>query len=100
MRERYLSSNPYTAISSSALISLNPHAYVPINGDASLQDYVAEYYDSAVDDGTARDGEKVVKERLGPHVFRLGLGAFYNMRRTRQDQIIVMKWVKGMTETD
>lgn len=71
---------------------MNPHAYLPINGDASLQDYVAEYYRSAVDDGVSRDGaEAMVKERLGPHVFRLTLGAYYNMKRTRQDQIVLMR---------
>ncbi len=91
LRERYLASTPYTALSSSALVSVNPHSYLPINGDASLQDYVAEYYRSAVDDGVSRDGgEVVVKERLGPHVFRLALSAYYNMKRTRQDQIVLM----------
>lgn len=53
---------------------------------------MAEYYRSAVDDGVLRDnGEATVKERLGPHVFRLALGAYYNMKRTRQDQIVLMK---------
>ena len=71
---------------------MNPHTYLPVNGDASLQDYVAEYYRSAVDDGVSRDaGEAVVKERLGPHVFRIALSAYYNMRRTRQDQIVLMR---------
>lgn len=91
LRERYLASSPYTAISSAALVSVNPHTYLPVNGDASLQDYVAEYHRSAVDDGAARDGEIVVKEQLGPHIFRTALGAYYNMRRTNQDQILVMR---------
>lgn len=92
LRERYLVSLPYTSISASALVSVNPHAYLSINGDASLQDYVAEYYRSAVDDGAARDGEGVVKETMGPHIFRTALAAYYNMRRTRQDQIMVMRY--------
>lgn len=91
LRERYLSSQSYTALSSSALVSVNPHAYLPVNGDASLQDYVAEYFRSAVNDSAKRDGEDVVKEQLGPHVFRLALNAYYNMRRTRQDQIMVLR---------
>lgn len=93
LRERYLAQTPYTAISSTALISVNPHKYLPTNGDASLQDYVAEYYRSAVDDEVPREdrGSGLAKERLSPHVFRMALGAYYNMRRTRQDQIMLMR---------
>jgi chitin synthase len=93
LRERYLAHNPYTALSSSALLSVNPHKYLPINGDASLQDYMAEYYRSAVDDEVPREerGSGLAKERLSPHVFRMALGAYYNMKRTRQDQIVVIK---------
>jgi chitin synthase len=89
LRERYLASQPYTAIGSSAVVSLNAHAYIPHNGDSSLQQYVAEYYKLGVNDGTSRDGAEVVREQLGPHVFRLALNAFYNMRRTGQDQIVL-----------
>jgi chitin synthase len=91
LRERYLASLPYTSISSTTLISVNPHVYIPLNGDASLQDYVAEYYRSAVDDDTLREGAGAGKERLSPHIFRLGLSAYYNMKRTKQDQIMVMR---------
>jgi chitin synthase len=91
LRERYLSSQSYTALSSAALVSVNPHAYLPVNGDATLQDYVAEYYRSAVNDSARREGDDVVKEQLGPHVFRLALNAYYNMKRTRQDQIMIMR---------
>jgi len=93
LRERYLSSNPYTSISAASLVSVNPHIYLPINGDASLQDYVAEYYRSAVDDEVPREerGSGYSKERLSPHVFRTALGAYYNMKRTRQDQIILLR---------
>ena len=93
LRERYLASNPYTSLSFKALVSVNPHAYVPTNGDASLQDYVAEYYNCVVDDGMPREERPAVleKERLQPHIFRLALNAFYNMRRTNQDQIMILR---------
>lgn len=93
LRERYLASNPYTSISSTALVSVNPHKYLPTNGDASLQDYVAEYYKSAVDDSVPREerASALAKERLSPHVFRTALAAYYNMKRTRQDQIVLLK---------
>lgn len=73
------------------LVSVNPHTYLPTNGDASLQDYVAEHCRSAVDDAVSRDGEVAVKEKLNPHIFRLALNAYYNMRRTGQDQIVVLR---------
>lgn len=110
LRERYLASSPYTSISASALVSVNPHAYLPINGDASLQDYVAEYYDSTVDDASQRrrdsgsaSGSSLsggARRKLGPHVFRLGLDAFYNMRRTGQDQIILLNGSVGSGKTE
>ncbi len=98
LRERFLSLNPYTSLSSTALVSVNPHKYLSINGDASLQDYVAEYYKSAVDDEVLREerGSGLAKERLNPHIFRLALGAYYNMKRTKQDQIVVLKWVNSL----
>lgn len=71
-------------------MSINPLTYLPINGDGYLQDYVAEYYQSAGDDAVGQpDAEG--KEKLGPHVFRIALNAFYNMRRTGQDQIILLR---------
>ncbi|KAK4689794.1 chitin synthase, partial [Tremellales sp. Uapishka_1] len=99
LRERYLANQPYTAISPSALVSLNPHVYIPLNGDASLQDYVAEYHRSTVDDDVSREkgGEK---ERLGPHVFGLALASYYNMKRTKQDQIIIMNGATGSGKTE
>ncbi|RXK42203.1 chitin synthase [Tremella mesenterica] len=94
LRERYLASQPYTALSSSALVSVNPLTYLPVNGDAPLQDYVAEYHRNAVEDASGN------KERLGPHIFRLALSAYYNMRRTRQDQIMVLNGASGSGKTE
>ena len=92
LRERYLSSKPYTLASPSVLISVNPHTYLPVNSDSSLQNHVAEYYRSSVDEGTSRDaaGSTSTKGKRDPHVFQLASNALYNMRRTRQDQIILM----------
>ncbi|KAK8846712.1 hypothetical protein IAR55_005799 [Kwoniella newhampshirensis] len=101
LRERFLAAQPYTSISPTAIVSVNPHTYLPINGDASLQDYVAEYYRIRVDDDASREGDGAKqKESLGPHLFKLGLNAYYNMRRTRQDQIIVMSGPVGSGKTE
>jgi chitin synthase len=88
LRERYGTQQPYTAVGSSALVSINPLMALEANSETSLQDYVNEYYRSTGDDdvldGPAQAGS------LGPHIFRQALNAYYNMRRTGQDQIMVM----------
>ncbi|KAL1408451.1 Chitin synthase, class 5 [Vanrija albida] len=99
LRERYITGQPYTSVSSSALVNVNPLIYLPLNGDASLQDYVTEYYRSAGDD-TVGDPENMTKERLGPHIFRHGLSAYYNMRRTGQDQILLLSGASGSGKTE
>jgi chitin synthase len=93
LRERYISSNPYTALSPNALISVNPFAYQPINGDQTLQDYIAEYHESYVDDTSLRGGENALTERRGPHIFRTAFSAYYNMQRTKQDQVVILRYV-------
>ena len=96
VRDRYLASRPYTSISPCVLVSVNPYGYVPVNGDASLQDYVAEYLRSSVDDdvsrgrGNSRGTDGIDVESRDPHVFRLALDGYYNMRRTGQDQVIML----------
>lgn len=90
LRERYVTSQQYTAIGSSVIASVNPIISLPQNSDISLQDYIHEYFRSAGDDVIGED-EVDSKERLPPHVFRLALNAFYNMRRTGQDQLLLMR---------
>ena len=82
LRERYLASAPYTALSASALVSLNPHKYLPQNGDQVLQQYAAEYRAMLPDGG---------REQLPPHIFRLAMNAYYHMRRTGGDQSILLR---------
>lgn len=67
-------------------MSINPLTYLPANGDQTLQDYVTEYYRSTGDDQVGDPANM----RLGPHIFGQALSAYYNMRRTGQDQIMLM----------
>lgn len=80
LRERFLSDNIYTNLGSSALVAVNPHKYVASNADSVLHKYAAEYRNTA--EGT---------ERLPPHIFQLANNAYYHMRRTTQDQSIVLR---------
>lgn len=93
LRERYISSHPYTALSSHALISVNPFGHQTTNGDQALQDYMTEYHESSIEDTSLRGGEIGPAERQGPHIFRTAYNAYYNMERTKQDQVIILRFV-------
>jgi chitin synthase len=80
IRERFMSDNIYTDIGTSALVAINPHKYVPTNSDSVLQKYAAEYRDTS-------EG----KEMLPPHIFQLANRAYYHMRRTSQDQSVLLR---------
>ena len=82
LRERFLSDNIYTNIGSSAIVAVNPHKYVPSNSDAVLQKYASEYRDTSSG-----------KVPLPPHIFQLANNAYYHMRRTTQDQCILLTCV-------
>ncbi|KAK6995982.1 glycosyltransferase family 2 protein [Favolaschia claudopus] len=82
IRERFMSDTIYTRIGSSGLVALNPHKYVSTSSDAVLQKYAANYRDTSEH-----------KEELPPHIFELANNAYYHMRRTTQDQIILFTYV-------
>jgi len=82
LRERFLTDNIYTALNSSALVALNPHKYVPSNADSVLFKYAAEYRNTSEE-----------KVPLPPHIFQLANNAYYHMRRTTQDQCILLRFV-------
>lgn len=79
LRERFLQDTIYTNLGSYALVAVNPHKYVGSNADAVLIQYCGEYRDTAE--------EKTYKP---PHVFQLASNAYYHMRRTGQDQSIMI----------
>lgn len=82
LRERFMSETIYTNIGTSAIVTVNPHKYVPSNADSILMKYAAEYRDASEH-----------KEYLPPHIFQLANNAYYHMRRTAQDQSIVFRCV-------
>ena len=78
LRDRFLSDTIYTAVGSSTIVAVNPHKYVTCNSDAVLAGYAHEYRDTAPS-----------KVQNPPHIFQLANNAYYNMRRTSQDQSIL-----------
>lgn len=82
LRERFMSDTIYTSVGSSALVAVNPHKYVASNADSILQKYAADHRDTAEN-----------KAPLPPHIFQLANNAYYHMRRTAQDQSLIIKYV-------
>lgn len=92
LQERYLSHKPYASLSPAALVFLNPYSYLPIDDEESLLRFVEEYYQSSNEEGGSRNEQGWWKKKLEePHVFQLALSAYYNMRRTGQDQVIIAR---------
>jgi len=82
IRARFLEGLPYTNLSPKLTLSLNPHQFIQVNSDQSLLEYSAEYADC---------GSEGVRGRLGPHVWATAQKAYYYMRRTGQDQSLVLR---------
>ena len=79
LRERFLSDTIYTRVGSSALVAVNPNKYVPSNADSVMHKYAGEYRAAQPD-----------KAQQPPHIFQLANNAYYHMRRTTQDQSILL----------
>lgn len=82
LRDRFYSGLPYTALSDSILISVNPYASSGNrNSDDSLREYTREY----------RETNKQLRGApLPPHIFAHACNAYFYMRRTGQDQSLLM----------
>jgi chitin synthase len=79
LRERFMADTIYTRIGTFGLVAVNPHKYVSSNADAVMHQYAAEYRDTAEH-----------KTPMAPHIFQLANNAYYHMRRTTQDQCLLM----------
>ncbi|KIJ64935.1 glycosyltransferase family 2 protein [Hydnomerulius pinastri MD-312] len=89
LRERFMSENIYTSIGTSTLVAINPHKYVSSNADSVLQKYAAEYRDTSEN-----------KTPLPPHIFQLVNNSYYHMRRTAQDQSILLSGETGSGKSE
>ena len=82
LKERFQQVIIYTRINSSALVAVNPYKDLPIFSDATVQEYVADYKDTS--------GQR---SQLPPHAFQIASQAYLHMRRTGQDQSIILRHV-------
>lgn len=82
LRDRFYSSLPYTAVSTSVLISVNPYASSGNrNSDDTLREYTRNYRE------TNQQNRGVP---LAPHIFGHACNAYFYMRRTGLDQSILI----------
>ncbi|PWN45202.1 chitin synthase 8 [Ceraceosorus guamensis] len=92
LRDRFFSALPYTRLSDSILISVNPFAAPGNrNSDDTLREYTKDY----------RETSKANRVRnLPPHIFATACNAYFYMRRTGQDQSILFagETASGKTE--
>ncbi|CAO1629389.1 unnamed protein product [Parajaminaea phylloscopi] len=82
LRDRFFSGLPYTALSDSILVSVNPFsASGNRNSDDSLREYTKQF----------REVNREARgARLPPHIFEIACNAYFYMQRTGQDQSILV----------
>lgn len=118
LRERYLSSSSYTRLSACGLVSINPYRSLEENGEETLQAYAGEeWYDEPTGDAVvsssssssslnqeknaltlAADGTRM--NQLPPHIFQLAIWSYYHMRRTGQDQSLLLSGETGSGKSE
>ncbi|CAI2162513.1 1810_t:CDS:2 [Funneliformis geosporum] len=89
IRERYQNDIIYTRINHSVLVAVNPYKPLPIFNDITIQQYVADYKDTS--------GQRA---SLPPHAFQLSSQAYLHMRRTGQDQSIILSGESGSGKSE
>ncbi|CAG8584609.1 9735_t:CDS:2 [Ambispora leptoticha] len=80
LKDRHQKDVIYSRINQSVLVAINPYKELPIFSDATVQEYVSDYKDTSSQ-----------RTKLPPHAFQLASQAYLHMRRTGQDQSIILR---------
>ncbi|PWN24363.1 hypothetical protein BDZ90DRAFT_122125 [Jaminaea rosea] len=86
LQQRLRSDQPYTRLSSSTLVVVNPLRPLANLNDASAQDYQARTYGGAT---WEKERQPSPEEVLPPHPYELACRAYHMMRRTGEPQSIL-----------
>jgi chitin synthase len=79
--DRFNNYNVYTNIGSSCLISVNPGRQLGINDTQTSEEYVLSYKCKENDN---------IQGKLNPNIFELTNRAYFSMRRTGNDQTVIL----------
>ncbi|ORZ12657.1 chitin synthase-domain-containing protein [Absidia repens] len=85
LQSRFKHGLPYTRLGHSTLIAVNPYQPLDLLNDATLQSYADVCY---------RDLSES-KPIMQPHVYDLAAKVYFHMRRTGQDQSIILSGITG-----
>ncbi|ORZ19792.1 chitin synthase-domain-containing protein [Absidia repens] len=85
LQSRFKHGLPYTRLGHSILIAVNPYQPLDLLNDATLQSYADVCY---------RDLSES-KPIMQPHVYDLAAKVYFHMRRTGQDQSIILSGITG-----
>ncbi|KAI8379528.1 chitin synthase [Radiomyces spectabilis] len=85
LQSRYKRNQPYTSAGHSNLVVVNPYQPLEILNDATLQSYADAGY---------RDVSEY-KQFMQPHTYDLATRIYFHMRRTGEDQSIVLSGITG-----
>ena|ERR1043165_4676613 len=81
LQARFKSDLPYTRLSSSSLVVVNPNKHLSCTNDASAKEYADQWYKDT-------SGNKSV---LQPHIYELAAKVYMHMRRSAEDQSVIFR---------
>lgn len=82
---RFKRNQPYTRIGHLNLIVVNPYQPLEILNDVTLRSYADVGYRNLIEN----------KQFMQPHVYDLAARVYFHMRRTGEDQSIILRYVGG-----
>ncbi|CAO3690152.1 unnamed protein product [Rhizopus stolonifer] len=85
LQSRFKRNQPYTRLGYSTLIVVNPYQPLEILNDATLNTYADIGYRNIVEN----------KPFMQPHVYDLAARVYFHMRRTGEDQSIILSGITG-----
>ncbi|KAG2220910.1 hypothetical protein INT45_013039 [Circinella minor] len=92
LRARYETYQIYTRLGAHQLVAINPYKTLPLNDDQTGLEFVASYKDTNIQQGQESQQQQ-------PHIFDLVNRAYFYMRRTGNDQGILVVGESGSGKT-
>ena len=81
LQARFKNDLPYTRLSSSSLVVVNPNKPLGCTNDASAKEYADQWYKDTSGN----------KSALQPHIYELAAKVYMHMRRSAEDQSVIFR---------